>query len=578
MSIHTLRETLIKTTKILAGKDLPVYLEGFAPRVEYDVKTKEPLQIFLPAVPDDVQPKLINAIHGYIDHECAHVLLSDANDLCDTDKSKLWHYVHNCIEDPRINREIGNVFPGSKENIRQGYDYLFTELKDESTGLNPYTKEFVETIDISDAKKKAEFHLKFSSLWFAGLMGCSLSSAKYKELGMEEYYKDLTDKADPEMLRKLRDVKTTEDVRALSDYWENFFDQEVLEQMCPSEGEEGEGSCKVKGDIVDGLKSLEEQLAKAIEQDIKHSLKDSRNMFYWTDRFDKKLSKRDILDSLDTDYLSINKFEDATKQVSNFLSKDLRRLLEERRRRYYIGGYRSGKLNSKSLFSVKCGNDRVFKKKNEIRDVNACVSLLIDMSGSMTGERVYIAMQSAYALAMTLEQIKVPYEIYGLCTENASTRMSSEFHKWSKTNHDLIDRVVNEASPEHSYAFKEFDESFDIYSKRALIKAANSRCFMMQNEDSKHVMLALERLSVRPEKIKSLFVFSDGQPCFNGDNTKSAKQLAILADKAKTKYGVEVYGIGINSSSVERYYDKSQVVANLNELPSALFKFLRNVL
>jgi cobaltochelatase CobT len=253
-------------------------------------------------------------------------------------------------------------------------------------------------------------------------------------------------------------------------------------------------------------------------------------------------------------------------------------LLEERRRRYYIGGYKSGKLNSKSLFSVKCGNDRIFKKRNEVRDINAAVSLLIDMSGSMSGEKIHTAMQSAYAFAMTLQQLKVPYEIYGFVTENHNYEMEAEYKKFIKANPTVEPMVVNSNNPERIYAFKNFDENFDIVCKTAMTGAAGNGCNMIQNEDSKHVMLALKRLSVRPEKVKALFVFSDGMPAYHFyDCKRSYDQLKFLADNAKFRYGVDCYSIGIQSECVSKFYKQYKVIKQITELPSSMFDFLRKV-
>jgi hypothetical protein len=585
-NIHQLQEALIRTTKVLAGKNLPVYLEGFAPRVEYDTVSKKPVRIFLPIVPDNAPPTLLQAIHGFIDHECSHVLFSDAEDITDTTKNKLWHYIHNCIEDPRVNKAMGNHFPGSKKNIKQAYNFIFNELRDDA-GKSAYTKEYVESLDLSTDEAKAKFHLQFASLWFAGRVGCPLSREKYHELHLDSYYDDVTAKCDPDMLRKLDKVSSAADVREQSDYWTDFFNEEILDKMQPNpeKGEKGEEKSKdAKSDIIESLESLEDQLAKAIEHKLKECVIESKEYIYWTDRFDKKYDKHDIVKEVTDSHttpssMNVASFEEKTKQVTNYMAKDLRRLLEEQRRRYYIGGYKSGKLNSKSLFSVRVGNDRIFKKKNDIRDINAAVSLLIDMSGSMrSDEKVYTAMQSAYAYAMTLQQLQVPYEIYGFVTENYDNRMLTAYHNFIKKNPKVEPLIVNSANPERIYAFKEFDEPFDITSKTAMTGAGHGGCRMIQNEDSKHVMLALKRLSVRPERVKALFVFSDGMPAYNfQDHKRAYDQLKFLADNAKPRYGVDVYSVGIKSECVSKFYEKYKVIKEVSELPSAMFDFLRKI-
>lgn len=585
MNIFELQEVLIKTTKILAGKNIKVVLEGFAPCVEYSPATKEPTRIMLPALPLGTPHKLVQAIHGYIDHECSHIKFSDSSDICDETKSKLWHYIHNCIEDPRVNRKMGEYYPGSGKNIKAGYDYLFNELKDEK-GRSAYSKEFIDGIDFSNGEVAAQFYLQYASLWFAGKMNCSLSKSMFDELDLDKYYEPIMKKADPDKVASLANIETAEDVRIASDYFSEFFSEQALEQMRPDKGkdESDKEGKQLKGKLdrlVDNLRTLEEQLQDEIKKQIEYSLVESKEGIYWTDRFDKTFSNKDIIGRFDRSRSSnVSEFEDETKQVANYLMKDLRRLLEEQRRRYYIGGYKSGKLNSKSLFSVRCGNDRIFKKKNEVRDINAAVSLLIDLSGSMSGSKARIAMQSAYAFAMTLTQLKVPFEIYGFSTEGYNTEMGVEWEKFSSKNKpELINRVINSGSPENIFAFKSFDDPFDINAKHSMVLAGNSCVGMNQNEDSKHVLLALKRLSARQEPVKALFVFSDGQPAFHSytSHTNCYNQLKFLGQNAKDKYGIDIYSIGIQSDSVTSFYKTWKVINNLKDLPQAVFEYLRKI-
>jgi cobalamin biosynthesis protein CobT len=396
------------------------------------------------------------------------------------------------------------------------------------------------------------------------------------------------DKADPTFLSKLKAVKSTKDVCEVSDYFADFFSEEALEKLMPSKGggKAGKGppSAGAIDKAMEDYKDMEDRVAEAIHKEIERCVIDDKEMIYWTDRFDKKYNKHDIVREVAGrtrhDAIDVSRFEDETKQVSNYLMKDLRRLLEERRRRYYVGGYKSGKINARTLWSVKVGNDRIFKKKNEIRDVNAAVSLLIDLSGSMSGTKVHVAMQSAYAFAMVLHQLKIPYEVYGFTTENTDPKMQTAYEKFADgKDKAALDRIVNQNCPERVYAFKEFHENFDIYSKQAMTGAGGSRVNLIQNEDSKHVQLALQRLAARPERMKSLFVFSDGVPAYCSKNPRASyDNLKYYGHNAKEKYGVDVYSIGIQSNSVQNFYKNYKVVQNIQELPNALFEFLRKVI
>jgi hypothetical protein len=583
-------QILKKTTKILAGKNIDVFTEGFAPRVEYDVKTKQPVRVFIPEIPDIASDELIAALHGYIDHECGHILESSNDDICDTTKNQLWHYIHNCIEDPRVNAKMSDRYPGCEANIRRGYNYIFNreEVKGEP---NAYAKETVDKIDLTNEEQVKDAQVNYSCVWFAKKANCRFNSAKYDELELDRLFAPLEAKANPRYLDALSRANTTEEVKEATDYFVDFFHKEFEE----TGGGGGKGEEPGKGDPSTGkptkgrledLKKPEDELAEAIASEFEHLAKKGKKNFHFSNRFDIERSKHDIA-KLYSHAMNLAEFETETKTVTNYLSKDLRRLLESRNRRWWTGGFKSGKLNQKSLHSVRVGNDRIFSKKSEIREVKAAVSLLIDLSGSMShGDgkgtkdvtKVMMAAQSAYAFALVLEQLKVPYEVYGFTTVHAQN--PGKVAAWNKFKESVTDKTVltqaiNTSCADMFMAFKKFEENFDLYSKQSLIVAANKGTGLQENEDSLHVKAALERLASRPEDKKTLFVFSDGQPAFRGEVKPSQEMLMYLDRTSKENYGVDIFGIGIMSDAVKRYYKNYKVVNTLNELPAALFEFLK---
>jgi hypothetical protein len=573
-------EIIKKTTKILAGKNIPVHTEGFSPRVEYDTKTKEPIAVYLPEIPDNASDELIGAIAGYLDHEVGHILESSSEDICDTSKSKLWHYLHNCIEDPRVNSRMSDRYPGCESNIRAGYNFMFDRV-DEKTGIKSYDKENVDKIDLTDPEVVKDAQFRYSSVWFAKKANCRFHGPKYDDLELDRLYDPLEAKMDRRYLDALSRAKTTDEVKEASDYFEGFFEKEFKDPP-PSGGggAKGEPKGEKKGRLEDP-KKLEDELGEAIHKEIEHLAKKARKNYFFSDRFDKTFSKHDIV-KLCRAYLPIAPFETAVKTVSNYLSKDLRRMLEARNRRWYTGGYRSGRLNQKALFSARVGNDRIFSKKSEVRDVKAAVSLLIDLSGSMGfggGAKVEMAAQSAYAFALVLEQLKVPYEIWGFTTELQNDAKTKAWDEFALTvDPTVAARAINPFCSDHLYAFKRFEEPFDVVAKTGLIIAANKGAGirMMNNEDSRHVQAALSRLSSRHEDKKTLFVFSDGMPCFSpGNNKPSMEMLKYLDKNSKELYGVDIFAIGIMSGDVKNYYKNYKVVNDLAELPAALFDFLK---
>jgi len=77
------------------------------------------------------------------------------------------------------------------------------------------------------------------------------------------------------------------------------------------------------------------------------------------------------------------------------LSRKLGRILKDNEAERYSGNYRSGKLNHKSLYKWKTGASRIFSRKVERNKKDYVVSIVVDISGSMQGERIETAFVGA---------------------------------------------------------------------------------------------------------------------------------------------------------------------------------------
>jgi cobalamin biosynthesis protein CobT len=97
---------------------------------------------------------------------------------------------------------------------------------------------------------------------------------------------------------------------------------------------------------------------------------------------------------------------------------------------------------------------------------------------------------------------------------------------------------------------------------------------MRNNVDGECVEIAGRRLLARREKGKILMVLSDGAPSCFGDTKTLAAHLKKVVDNI-SKAGVNVIGIGIESTEVRRFYPKSLVLNNVSELPVVVMKELR---
>lgn len=573
-NIGILKQSIVKTTQMLSDSGVEVIFEGFSPRVEFDSRTKTPTRIVLPTIPDDADEELIEAIHGFLDHESAHILYSDYNDICDTSKDKAWHFLHNCVDDAFINKKIARDYPGCKFNINNAYSLI-------------YKRDYFDPSFIKSEfdKNPEDMRVRYIMVWVANHMSTYYSEEIWDSRKFQDYYNDWDSTAPKELINSLKSCASKDDVKNVTDLLYDFLSESSLDKIndqndepAPSDvGESGEFTDTGSGDDIP--LSFEGSLSDIIKNKT-ISFVENQDCFFWSDRMNeivhiKELPHRDI---------NYSHFDMECKSAGYYIRKQLERFLISRDRVFYVPGYKSGRLTGSQLFKLYSNNDNIFSRKTEVSAKNAAVTLLIDLSGSMSGNKVKIASASAYALADCLHNLKIPFECLGFYNDGAIDRSKIKdaadgWIEFLKTiDRNIENKVVNKKSISTTIIFKSFNETFSNINRMYLCHASKGVIGMLNNEDSTHVKVALERLSVRPENKKLLIVFSDGQPHFSEGNDNSCSMLKKLVSNAKSDYGVDVFGVGIQDSSVRRFYENNQVVSNLEELPNALFKTLSSSL
>ena len=117
-SIDTIRKSISSITRILSNRSITVTQVGLNAYVEY---TSEgiPFRVNIPSLPDLASDELINAIHGFLDHEVGHLIFTnfiESAKFKDT-ASKLEADLYAIIEDVRIESEMCKAFKGSEFNL-----------------------------------------------------------------------------------------------------------------------------------------------------------------------------------------------------------------------------------------------------------------------------------------------------------------------------------------------------------------------------------------------------------------------------------------------------------------------------
>ena len=607
--IHEYREVVSRVTKLLSQKEIKVRQAGDKAYVEYDPRTKQPSVVNLPYIADSSTDEQLNAVKGFLDYEVSSVLFSDFSSVDPIKNSvskeykELFDNFANLIEHQRTSVKMGQEFPGSASKIEN-----LTKMVIDSSMLPAYKK----------AKREGD---EANSIVAA--LGIALQAYGGNERAKEVFNTIKDDNPFGEYAEKLawleeavKSASSTEDSYSVA----RKTLSALVEDETPTDGEgEGEGEGGSDKEKKDGNKESKESKkevkeGEGDENDEGEGESDEgegegegdegvelNNKLTSVDFSDVSASKIDVskvfsdiveFDNKDyapvtTDYDVVEKFVDNSssgfsaysrvekklKVVTGQISARIKRLLAAKTNSINYGGFRSGKIQSSALHRLSSGDDRVFYRKEEFDAEDSAVSLVIDASGSMHGSRWINAIESAIALGLALDRLNIPCEIIGFTTGDITNEIS-DIHRKTKT--DKFARI----EPLYMPVFKDFNERFTSRVKGTLGSLIDGSGYsvgkmdLRNNVDGESVMIAYRRLLVRPEKKKIMLVLSDGEPAAMGDKGKQCAHLKNVVDHIMKEKRVHIVGLGIETSSVKRFYKDYAVINDPNKIASVVVKRL----
>lgn len=328
-----------------------------------------------------------------------------------------------------------------------------------------------------------------------------------------------------------------------------------------------EGSDISAEDLAGALADEEdvEDLIDAVKGEIEaEATKDARENRRWL--ASPEVAKRDGIREVAGDSRIFDRALADVKGQIGTLQRKLRTVLQARTQTHFSGDRDHGMLDDSALASLKTGNRRVFCQRSTSVQLDICVEILVDMSGSMGDgaskrDCAYYAQRGTIALAETLDKLGIPFEVWGF--DNSGRVGSTGYY----TRH----------LPLNMYRFKTWEDNY----RRVRTKLAGIQG-RQQNGDGDAVRFVTRRAAEHKAARKLVIVLSDGQPAGAGD-WKAAQDDLNDAIKTATKAGIEVYGVGCGGggTSVKSYYTKANgsdhcVVTKLDELAVTLFKLLRS--
>jgi len=553
--------------------------------------------IYLPKITSLTTDIELKEMMASVDHEVAHDRYSSFVVLKEKspDPKSLLLFVWNFLEDSRINNIEAREYQGFRENWDESsailIDKIFSRAKKEGTTISKLTTSLLywesnvsagvfPTIEFITSKTKPNKKvLDVLNNFTDRLIDCHFILDK--KLGTESTHSlavDILEKLQKEcgeeFKPKPKPTTGTEDEggkdSALTSSKESGGGEEKSDKDDPSSKRDDEYK-------IINLKLTEEDLAKFSITLPEHGeemgktginfepVGSSENHWDITDYnkfivvdYPKSLGDKKYLEpsSKTKEFLKEYEARVEPKLVSqeNF-AQQVRKLIQIRSKAQMQYGVKRGKLDQSRLsricFKAPGFNERVFKNKIENKILDAAVTVLVDMSGSMGGTKVQYALASTLLVNEVCSTLNIPVEILGF-TDGYNASME-------------IAPVM--------FVYKNFSD-LRIDNERIKGCFSMSSLFMYGNPDGENILWAHDRLVKRKEKKKLMIVMSDGSPAA----TKSSIGLENFTLKAireiEASKNVDIYGLGLCSNAVEYFYKSRSVVNNPEDIPSKLLELI----
>ncbi|VCU70045.1 Aerobic cobaltochelatase subunit CobT [Pigmentiphaga humi] len=258
------------------------------------------------------------------------------------------------------------------------------------------------------------------------------------------------------------------------------------------------------------------------------------------------------------------------------LAQRLQRLLQAARQRHWDTEQEAGRLDSRRLsrLAVPNGGQRVFRVESAARVPEACVTLLVDQSGSMRGQRLLMAALAIDMAVQTLEACGLACEVLGYTTcfgpDNPVER------RWREHGAAAHPGRLNAV---RHIVYKSAAQSWR--RARTGLGLLLREGFGHENVDGEALHWAASRLAARPEQRKVLLVLSDGAPydaatvAVQGRGLLEDHLRAVIARIEDSPLQLAAIGMG---HDVGRYYRRSASVHEPERVAQVLFERLAQLL
>lgn len=597
---------MVKTTAIINA--LPLVADALGRK--YGVKVRigghkaytDGKDIHLPSLPLDADATVLNLARGYLDHEAAHLRVTDFDTLKEAKLTDIERHVWNIIEDFMVEQQLAAIYPGCRENFTWLARHLFLMEADMfSVDENPPASVIFNWFLISlRALTVPELESKRARLAAA----------------MDQNYPALRQQLEPLVREIPLSCATTRDCIAMARTIVSLLKGYAASQKPEKANDNSErdrpdnpASANAGSDEQDQRsagKSREEGTPDSAESPDKgadeneegnvenqphvpnvgekdKNSEDSANSTNSgkgdkgtaADSLQEILADPSGLESLDIGGMTGKRLENIhqhgsrtrltvavpkpsaglplsaeevaeIRNVTTALRTRLDALLQAQVLVRNHTGH-AGRVDMRRLARIAVNDARIFARRGIKQGIHTAVHILLDASTSMQeGNKITLACHACYAVADALQHIPgvgvaVTSFPNGLCPRDGQASAH-----WATVAPILA-------------------------HKRKIHPRFKIRC-NGGTPMAEAIWWVLQQLCSLKENRKLIVILSDGEPD-NADETRNAIQ-------ACHAQGMEVYGIGIQTTAMRRLLPEQQtrVICDLNELTPAMFDLLRTTL
>ena len=213
---------------------------------------------------------------------------------------------------------------------------------------------------------------------------------------------------------------------------------------------------------------------------------------------------------------------------------------------YNIGGKEpglsTGKLDKKNVYKYRQTSKIFCKNTYKIKESDLAFGILLDISGSMSGEGIKNGKLVMILLHEVLKSLKINHCIAGHTSHRTHNCVIDEYQSFKENPHYNVNKNYNLVN----------------------LKARSGNC------DSGALNYMYYQLAKVKNKDKICLIFSDGEP------TECTESELINQVKFMENKGIVVIGIGINFPNIERYYTKHANGKNLVDMLNITINILKD--